>query len=75
MSARDMFTKIGRAHSVFKLCKTKMKDIDKTILIRSIIIFRARSLMVSDLRSETKGSKGSRFESGCWLCIEVSCLQ
>ena len=30
---------------------------------------RARSLVVSDLRSETKGS---RFESGCQLCAEVS---
>ena len=34
--------------------------------------FRARSLVVSDLRSETKGS---RFESGCQLCAEVSSLQ
>ena len=33
---------------------------------------RARSLMVSDLRSETKDS---RFESGCYLCAEVSYLQ
>ena len=32
----------------------------------------ARSLVVSDLRSETKGS---RFESGCQLCAEVSSLQ
>ena len=32
----------------------------------------ARSLVVSDLRSETKGS---RFESGCQLCVEVSSLQ
>ena len=31
-----------------------------------------KSLVVSDLRSETKGS---RFESGCWLCAEVSSLQ
>ena len=30
------------------------------------------SLVVSDLRSETKGS---RFESGCQLCAEVSSLQ
>ena len=29
------------------------------------------SLMVSDLRSETKGS---RFESSCYLCAEVSSL-
>ena len=28
-------------------------------------------VMVSDLRSETKGS---RFESGCYLCAEVSSL-
>ena len=32
----------------------------------------ARSLVVSNLRSETKGS---RFESGCQLCAEVSSLQ
>ena len=32
----------------------------------------SRSLEVSDLRSETKGS---RFESGCKLCIEVSSRQ
>ena len=31
-----------------------------------------KSLVVSDLRSETKGS---RFEPGCWLCAEVSSLQ
>ena len=30
--------------------------------------FRVRSLVVSDLRLETKGS---RFKSGCWLCEEV----
>ena len=33
---------------------------------------RARSLVVSDLRSETKGSQ---LESGCQLCAEVSSLQ
>ena len=33
---------------------------------------RACSLAVSNLRSETKGS---RFESGCYLCTEVSSLQ
>ena len=33
---------------------------------------RARSLVVSDLHSETKGS---RFESGCQLCAEMSSLQ
>ena len=32
----------------------------------------ARSLVVSDLRPETKGSW---FESGCQLCAEVSSLQ
>ena len=35
-------------------------------------IARVRSLVVSDLRLETKGS---RFESGCQLCAEVSSLQ
>ena len=34
--------------------------------------FWARSLVISDLRSETKGS---RFESSCQLCAEVSSLQ
>ena len=33
---------------------------------------RARSLVVSDLRPETKGS---RLESGYYLCAEVSPLQ
>ena len=37
-----------------------------------IYVKRARSLVVSDLRSETKGS---RFESGCQLCAEVNSLQ
>lgn len=31
MSARAMFTKLGRTHSVCKLCETKMKDIDELI--------------------------------------------
>ena len=35
-------------------------------------MLRARGLVISDLRSETKGS---RFESGCYLCAEVSSLQ
>ena len=35
-------------------------------------VSRARSLAVSDLRLETKDS---RFESGCYLCAEVSSLQ
>ena len=33
---------------------------------------RARSLVDNNLRSETIGS---RFESGCYVCIEVSSLQ
>ena len=33
---------------------------------------RARSLVVSDLCTETKGSQ---FESGCYVCAEVSSLQ
>ena len=37
-----------------------------------MVPYRARSLVVSDLRSETKGS---RFKSGCQLCTEVSSLQ
>ena len=33
---------------------------------------RARSLVVSDLRSE---AKGSQFKSGCWLWAEVNSTQ
>ena len=33
---------------------------------------RAHNLVVSNLRSETKGSL---FESGCYLCVEVSSLR
>ena len=33
---------------------------------------KARSLVVSDLRSETKGS---RPKPGCYLCAEVICLR
>ena len=36
-----------------------------------IVLLWARSLVVSDLHTETKGS---RFESGCQLCAEVSSL-
>ena len=39
---------------------------------RDSIALSARSLMVRDLRLEIKGS---RLESGCWLCAEVSSLQ
>ena len=42
------------------------------LLLTNRQVARARSLVVSDLRSETKGS---RFESGCQLCAEVSSLQ
>ena len=41
-------------------------------LLLCITSLRARSLVVSDLRGETKGS---RFESGCYLFTEVSSLQ
>ena len=41
-------------------------------MILKFNLTRARSLVVSDLRSETKGS---RFEPGCKLCAEVSSLQ
>ena len=37
-----------------------------------LIFLRARSLVVSDLRLETKSFQ---FDSGCWLCAEVSSLQ
>ena len=36
------------------------------------LLLNTSGLVVSDLHSETKGS---RFESGCWLCAEVSSLQ
>ena len=36
------------------------------------LFFMKRSLVVSDLRSETKGFL--RVESGCYLCAEVSSL-
>ena len=42
------------------------------LLLTNRQVARARSLVVSDLRSE---AKGSRFESGCQLCAEVSSLQ
>ena len=41
-------------------------------IFSQLAINRACSLVVSDLRSETKGS---RFESGCQLCAEVNSLQ
>ena len=49
-------------------CNSKLKFMER----KNLFIKRARSLLVSDLRSETKGS---RFESGCWLYAEVSSLQ
>ena len=47
----------------------RLLETPKSIYVRYV---RARSLVVSDLRSVTKGS---RFESGCQLCAEVSSLQ
>ena len=39
-------------------------------LLKSYLYYsRARSLVVSDLRSE---NKSSRFECGCYLCAEVN---
>ena len=38
----------------------------------AMLLLWAYILVVSDLRSETKSS---RFESGCYLCAEVSSLQ
>ena len=38
------------------------------IYIYIFVYLRARSLVVRDVRSETKGS---RFESSCQLCAEV----
>ena len=39
---------------------------------KNVNLYEANSQMVSDLRSQTKGSQ---FESGCQLCAEVSSLQ
>ena len=44
---------------------------DLNVRERVYSLWYGRSLVVSDLRSETKGS---RFESGCYLCAEVSSL-
>ena len=41
-------------------------------MILKFNLLRARSLVVSDLRSETKGSQ---LEPGCKLCAEVSSPQ
>ena len=51
----------------------EIKKIVKSLrIIQGPSPLRARNLVVSDLLSETKGS---RFESGCWLCAKVSSLQ
>ena len=47
-------------------------DVELLTNIDMLLFLRARSLVVSDLRSVTKGS---RFEPGCQLCAEVSSLQ
>ena len=53
--------------------KIEPYDLSFPVLISTdILVQRAHSLVVSDLRSETKGS---RFEFGCWLCAEVSSPQ
>ena len=46
-------------------------------VIEIITSHRARSLVVSDLRSESKGPdlKVQIQKSGCWLCVEVTSLQ
>ena len=44
----------------------------KGLVLDEFLDERVRSLVVSDLRSETKGSL---FESGCYLCAEMSSLQ
>ena len=59
--------------NLFRLNYTAIKEIflDKKKKLNQLKIgyIRARSLVVSDLFSETKGS---RFESGCYLCAEMS---
>ena len=64
------------------LAKSKLNNIEGLIseaLIDSnighdefVLIKNVRSLVVSDLRSDTKGC---RFEFGCWLFAEMSSLQ
>ena len=58
----------GKHFSYIKDVKVPRNELKKKCLTKLI----ARSLVVSDLRSETKGSW---FESGCQLCAEVSSLQ
>ena len=48
------------------------KHIPLGFSMSTISSFRAHSLVVSNFRSKTKGSW---FESGCYLCTEVSSLQ
>ena len=65
----------------FSRCRYCISCIMKHIIVYSFLKhistqiinrLRAYSLVVSDSRSETKGS---RFEYGCYLCAEVSSLQ
>ena len=74
--------------SINKICKIHFrtlqlvhnvhdKSVEELLALNNVICAHqehrtARSLVVSDLRSETKGS---RFESGCYLCAEMSSLQ
>ena len=63
---------------VLKFFAYVLKKLNKWFMINYLAIVyalypsRARSLVVSNLRLETKGS---RFESGCRQCAELSSLQ
>ena len=62
-------TLINRFPNTCKISDNNVKNF--MLLLHKGVYLRARSLVVSDLRLETKGS---RFESGCQLCAEVSSL-
>ena len=58
---------------VVQVIKSRFFLTKGTLLYSSLLYpFRVRSLVTSDMHSETKGF---RFESGCQLCAEMSSLQ
>ena len=61
MEFRTFFTYLGDD------LRVKRNANNMNVNVKGLVV----SLMVSDLRSETKGS---RFESSCYLCAEVSSL-
>ena len=61
MEFRTFFTYLGDD------LRVKRNANNMNVNVKGLVV----SLVVSDLRSETKGS---RFESSCYLCAEVSSL-